>query len=198
MKIIYVLMFIFIFAIAMASPISEAAVVTPENVSEFNITNSSFMLTWDAVSNATSYNVQLTRNPSFASYIQNNNTASPSFTFTNLQSATTYYYRINASDGPATSEFIDGQTATFTNAGDTGLYLGGLLSMNFEKISNIIFFFFFMGLAAVFYILGWSIVSAIIVLLSGIILIFSGINILIGCFMLILSAGLILANNTGF
>lgn len=171
-------------------PMIEASVTPPTGIIEYNVTNSSFMIRWDAVINASSYNVQISRNPGFGTYISNNNTASPMFTFTHLQSSTTYYYRINASNS-TTSNFTQDQVATLTNAGDTGLFLGGILSMNFEKISNIIFFFFLMILALVFYVLDWAIISAFIVLMSGIIIIFSGIHFLIGLVMFILAVVLI-------
>jgi hypothetical protein len=53
--------------------------------------------TWDAVSGATDYTIQVSKNSTFSPLVINTTATSPTYTHTaNLQSGTTYYWRVRA------------------------------------------------------------------------------------------------------
>lgn len=162
------------------------AINPPTNLNSVNITNSMFTADWVGIINGSSYNVQLSKNPLFLTIDQSNITTATNLKFIGLKSATTYYWRVNASNSIDSSIYVNESVGTLTNAGDTGLFTGGLLSMNFEKRENIVFFIIFILLSIPFLYFGMPIFGSLILLIGGTILLFSGINFLIGVMFMIL------------
>jgi arylsulfatase A-like enzyme/phosphodiesterase/alkaline phosphatase D-like protein len=62
-------------------------------------------LTWPSVTNAISYSVQVSTDPTFASVLSSKTVNAPAADFQNLVSGVKYYYRANATDGISTSTY---------------------------------------------------------------------------------------------
>jgi arylsulfatase A-like enzyme len=72
----------------------------------------SFTLTWPAVSNATSYTVQAATDSGFVNVVSTMMPTAPTVTFSNLSNGTTYYYRVSATVGTATSSYSNVVSST--------------------------------------------------------------------------------------
>ena len=82
----------------------------PTATSATAIASTSFTANWNAVSGASAYQIDVSVNSAFSSFVYNNsNTTSTNFNVSGLTPATTYYYRVrasNASGGSASSNVI--------------------------------------------------------------------------------------------
>jgi len=86
--------------------LSSPDLVSPPN--ESTIQSSSVTLEWSDVIGATSYHVQVSRDQSFTSLVSDASSLSTShYTIGGLDAQTTYYWRVNATDGITTSSWSD-------------------------------------------------------------------------------------------
>jgi photosystem II stability/assembly factor-like uncharacterized protein len=88
-------------------------------------------LDWSDVGGATSYHVQVSRNQSFTSLVSDASGLSASqYTIGGLSADTTYYWRVNATDGITTSAWSDIWTFTVSPALQLTLIPAGTVSLN--------------------------------------------------------------------
>ncbi len=80
------------------------ALITPEN-NAGNIDYDSFLIDWDAITGATSYQYQISETSDFESLIKNGNTSLTDRTITNLQANTIYYWRVRGENANGYSDW---------------------------------------------------------------------------------------------
>ncbi len=90
------------------------APTTPTGLTSTNVTSSGFTMTWDAVSNASSYNAQV-REQGASTWTDYTGITSTSYDVTNLNAETTYEFRVQAVNSVGSSSYTTTQTVT-TNA----------------------------------------------------------------------------------
>ncbi len=85
------------------------------------ITTNSFTANWSAVTNATSYYLDISTNPSFSTFVyQNWSTSGTSYNMTGMGTGQTYYYRVRAYNASGYSGY-SGYTSVATLPGTTNL-----------------------------------------------------------------------------
>jgi hypothetical protein len=84
--------------------LSSPTLVSPAN-NAINIPTSGVNLDWSSVSNATSYDVQVSENQSFSPLVASGNTVSSAAGFTGLSANTTYFWRVRAKNSQLASSW---------------------------------------------------------------------------------------------
>ncbi|MCV9389328.1 LamG-like jellyroll fold domain-containing protein [Reichenbachiella ulvae] len=94
---------------------SLPSIVAPVVDAPFNLTNTTFDLSWGAVTDATGYNVQVATDDVFTSPVIDQAVTETTFTATGLTQGTSYFARVNATDGVNTSAYSNTVEALTTN-----------------------------------------------------------------------------------
>ena len=97
--------------------------------------------TWDEISNASSYDIEIATDSDFSSIVASENSATNSFTGVSLNQATTYYWRVKAKntcgdgDFSSTSSFTTQNCSVCESSGNTA-YVTSTTRVVFNTIDN--------------------------------------------------------------
>ena len=89
--------------------VAPSAPATPTNLVASNITYNSFTISWDAVTDATDYNLDVTAADGTWSTI---NLSTTSYEYTELDAETTYQFQVRANNGVGSSDYSSIESAT--------------------------------------------------------------------------------------